>query len=67
MPQPFFQLSAVIKEKQKQAAFVSKDKLQLNFCQINTLDTKSDGISQKYKGVKKLFLSHNYLSSLEGI
>jgi hypothetical protein len=44
MPSPFQKLSSVIQEKQKQAAFVSKDKIQLNFCQLNVLDTYMGGI-----------------------
>ena len=53
----------------KKQQFVSQDKISLSFQQIHTLDPGSiSAVSlHKCRKIQKLFLSHNHLSTLEGI
>lgn len=50
-------------EKKTQAQFITKEKIALSFCEI----TRIDRVPYPYNKVPKLYLSHNKLSSLDGI
>jgi hypothetical protein len=55
-------LNEVIKDPKK-ALFLSKNKINLTFCDIETID----GVPKTFHQIEKLHLSHNKLVSLDGI